>query len=111
MPETTRRVHELKCWPEYFQPTIMGDKLFEVRIDDRGFEYGDILHLREYSPHEGTYTGRDAYFKISYVINLSDPTVSRMYLDSAALINLPHPLVVLGIKPAPAAAVMETKNE
>lgn len=42
--------HELKCWPVYFQRVWTGDKTFEVRLDDRGFQRGDRVVLREWDP-------------------------------------------------------------
>ena len=41
-------VHSLKTLPVYFQRTWEGEKTFEVRIDDRGFQRGDTLVLREW---------------------------------------------------------------
>ena len=38
--------HILKCWPAYFDAIARGDKNFEVRRDDRGFQKGDILILQ-----------------------------------------------------------------
>lgn len=37
--------HELKCWPVYFDAIRRGEKNFEVRRDDRGFQKGDVLKL------------------------------------------------------------------
>ena len=34
-------VHELKCWPEYFEAVISGAKTFEVRKNDRDFAVRD----------------------------------------------------------------------
>lgn len=39
------REHQLKCWHQYFDAIRDGDKNFEVRRDDRGFQKGDILKL------------------------------------------------------------------
>lgn len=37
--------HKLKCWPQFFDAIERGDKPFEVRRDDRGFQKGDIVIL------------------------------------------------------------------
>lgn len=37
--------HRLKTWPQYWDAVHSGDKTFEVRRDDRGFQKGDIVEL------------------------------------------------------------------
>lgn len=65
------RTHELKCWPSFFEAVRDGDKTFEVRQNDRGFQRGDVLWLREYDPAKvaNRYTGRTLYAHVSYVLN------------------------------------------
>lgn len=70
-PEVTVRLrprHELKCWPEYFAPIRLGKKTFELRIDDRDFQTGDVLILREWNPATGEYTGEAVCYHITYVL-------------------------------------------
>ena len=43
-------IHELKTWPAYFERVVDGSKTFEVRKDDRGYQSGDELVLREWDP-------------------------------------------------------------
>lgn len=43
-------VHELKTWPEPFAETLGWRKHFEFRRDDRGFELGNLLVLKEWRP-------------------------------------------------------------
>jgi hypothetical protein len=62
------KVHELKTWPEYFEMIFTGKKTFEVRKNDRGFQVGDILHLREYSMKTLSYTGRECKREITYIL-------------------------------------------
>lgn len=64
------KIHEVKTGPGYFRLGLSGDKPFEVRRDDRGYEVGDILREKEWSPHGG-YTGRVHERKITFV--LRDP--------------------------------------
>lgn len=53
------KTHELKTWPGPFAAVWHGYKPFEVRRDDRGFELGDRLWLREWNPETREYTGRE----------------------------------------------------
>lgn len=50
--------HSLKTWPAFFQRVWDGDKPFELRKDDRNYEEGDILILKEWHPGRRRYTGR-----------------------------------------------------
>ena len=59
-----RQVHELKIEENYLKAKLAGDKLFEVRVNDRGYQKGDIVVYYEYF-----YTGKTVkhYFEITYV--------------------------------------------
>lgn len=39
------RCHRLKTWPTYFDAVARGEKLFEVRRNDRFFQAGDYVEL------------------------------------------------------------------
>jgi len=60
--------HELKCWPVYFMAILKGLKSFEVRENDRGFEVGDVLHLREWDPVTKEYTGAGMGVSVKYIL-------------------------------------------
>lgn len=45
--------HELKCWPQYMARIASGQKQFEIRKNDRDYQVGDRLILREYDPKTG----------------------------------------------------------
>jgi Domain of unknown function (DUF3850) len=70
--------HELKTWPEFFARLVSGEKTFDVRKDDRGYQAGDVLVLREYDPGKGhecddpncfdnRYSGRSLSFRVGFV--------------------------------------------
>ena len=63
------KTHELKCLPEYFQQTFDTNKLFEIRKNDRDFQVGDHIILREWN---GGYTGRVIKDEITSVVSFPD---------------------------------------
>lgn len=70
------QVHELKTWPKHFFAVWQGLKRFEMRVNDRDFKLGDMLHLREWEPSlmygvngGGEYTGRSCLAKVLYILS------------------------------------------
>lgn len=59
--------HELKCTEPFFEDLESGRKTFELRYNDRGFQSGDTILLREVSG--SFYTGRQTQRQITYVLN------------------------------------------
>lgn len=63
--------HDLKILPPYFEAVASGKKTFEIRRDDRGFQAGDAVTLKEYeaptATTNGKYTGRNLTRRIGYV--------------------------------------------
>ena len=85
------KVHELKILPQYFVDVIAERKKFEVRYDDRNFQVGDVLVLREWT---GEYTGRAICREIEYILaDLDGKYLQRGY-------------VILGIKKGRKVALM-----
>jgi hypothetical protein len=66
------QTHHLKTNLEVFQHSWEGTKTFEVRFNDRNFQVGDLLVLRENATDEAgrhlSYTGRYIKAKISYIL-------------------------------------------
>lgn len=70
--------HELKIWREFFKPVADGSKTFEVRENDRGFQLGDEVELKEWDPVSEVlpdYTGRSLSFRIGYVFPIDEKRV------------------------------------
>lgn len=66
--------HELKVWPEFFEPLIDGRKTAEYRQNDRDFRVGDTLWLREWHPNRAAYTGREACAVITHITGVFVPS-------------------------------------
>jgi hypothetical protein len=91
MTERMPATHDLKTWPEPFNQVLGGLKPFEIRVDDRGFEEGDFLELREWEPYARAYTGRELTRRVTCITRTVGPMA------------LPNGLVVLSIEdPEPA---------
>lgn len=63
---SVRCIHDLKTWPPFFQAVLEGSKTFELRQDDRGFQVGDVLLLREFDNFRSQYSGRWVRRLVSY---------------------------------------------
>jgi Domain of unknown function (DUF3850)/Antitoxin VbhA len=60
--------HELKTWPEHLQAVKRGVKTLEIRRDDRGYQAGDVLHLREWEPNGKGYGGEELRVRVTHVL-------------------------------------------
>lgn len=68
--------HVLKIDPVPFQDMLTGKKLYELRKDDRNYQVGDVLHLRE-TRYPGVematgapleYTGREEWRLVAHIL-------------------------------------------
>ena len=78
--------HELKTWPVFFDAIRRNIKPFEVRQNDRNFNAGDTLVLREWSPLSKDYTGRYEKRIVTYVLE-------------GGQLGIAHGYCVMGIQP------------
>jgi hypothetical protein len=67
---TTREpvTHELKTWPDYFWPLVHGEKTFDLRLNDRDFQVGDLVKFLEWDPESKTATGMVEVRRITYIL-------------------------------------------
>lgn len=68
MAETT--VHTLKTLPQYFEAIERGEKTFEVRRNDRGFQKGDLVVLKKLDSSGRFYDSfnRELTFRIGWLL-------------------------------------------
>jgi len=61
------QIHHAKIHPQFFSAVKSGEKPFEIRYDDRGYQKGDQLVLEEWDPDRNDYTGGSLTRYITYV--------------------------------------------
>jgi hypothetical protein len=83
------KVHDLKTCQPYFDAVRTEAKTFEVRKDDRDFQPGDLLVLREWLTHNGGFYG------------VSQPLLRQVtyVLRDGEKFGVAAGTVVLGIRP------------
>lgn len=89
--ENARTVHELKTLAPYWDAVERGDKTFEVRRDDRGFQRGDILKLKRIDPKKDL-SNHDLFLDIA-------PTITKRisYVLTGGQLGIEPGFVVLGL--------------
>jgi hypothetical protein len=60
--------HELKTIPPYYDQVRLGFKHFDIRKDDRDYQIGDTLCLKEYLPNLSIFTGNSIKRKVTHVL-------------------------------------------
>lgn len=67
-----RKVHDLKLNIEFCSAVLYGDKTFEVRLNDRGYQKGDYIYFHPIDSktlQEVNHPIIDKCFEITYVLN------------------------------------------
>lgn len=83
------RLHELKIWPQFFDDVVNKLKTYEVRVNDRAFQVGDIITMREWDPDVKMYSGRSCQIRILHMT------------DSSHWYMIPNHLAIFGFELLP----------
>jgi Domain of unknown function (DUF3850) len=79
----SKRIHTLKSWPKFFDAIWQGERVHDLRRNDRDFEVGDVCELREYDPVLAKYSGRALSILVTSITSAAKPcAVSEMALHS-----------------------------
>ena len=70
---------EKKCWTEYFERILSGDKTFELRLADWEVNIGDTLVSRDWDPVAKRYTGRKIEKVVSCLMRTKELSNCRMW--------------------------------
>ena len=66
-------IHKLKLNAAYYDDSASGIKTFEIRKNDRNYQVGDVLELREWVwsalEEKGAYTGEVHWKIITYILD------------------------------------------
>lgn len=76
--------HIIKCWPKYFKPLDTRQKTFEIRKNDRDYQVGDTLIIKEWDPDTQKETGRWVARTITYMVQ--------------GVFGLPEDICILGFR-------------
>lgn len=77
-----RITHKVKIWPEYFNQVRNGRMKFQLRRNDRDFQVGDELLLKEWHEtlSEGwKYTGRELLVRVDYIMDPADHSAFGLF--------------------------------
>ena len=96
------RTHHLKTWPEPFEATRAGLKMFEVRKDDRGFAVGDVVVLCKWVPRssDGSTGGHflsESGGEVGNHTHAARVACVIRYMLHGGRFGLPDGIVVLGL--------------
>lgn len=65
------RIHNLKILNDFADAVVAGDKTFEIRENDRGFQKGDFIKFQamETSSFKKQHLINDKLYEITFVLN------------------------------------------
>jgi len=87
--------HCLKIWPQYYEAVASGDKTFEVRVNDRNFQRGDLVELRYFDPD----FKRGVLFSESELTTMWDKKFPRLTFNIGYVLTLEDGIAVFSLLP------------
>lgn len=91
-------IHTLRTFAEYWDAVFAGDKTFEVRKDDRGFNVGDYLELIRTSDDGQVMPLRVAHGQITSILVKVTYILPLPTLESGDIAGVAPDHVIMGLK-------------
>ena len=89
--------HDLKCLPAYYDAIKRGEKPFEVRRDDQGYQKGDFLRLNRWSIQRGYQEAH--YWSGSYSKDAALPILAEVtFILTGGQFGIEPGYIVMGIR-------------
>ncbi|KXV12592.1 DUF3850 domain-containing protein [Gluconobacter oxydans] len=67
-----RRIHELKTKPLYYDAVVLRQKTAEVRLDDRGYQVGDLVELYPWTKGLGRIGTNSVVREITFILSAAE---------------------------------------
>lgn len=65
-----QKIHRIKLLQDFADPVMNGEKRFEIRFNDRGYQKGDWVRFKIIPREEGkSFPIEEEMFEITYVVN------------------------------------------
>ncbi|MEW8993092.1 DUF3850 domain-containing protein [Clostridium sp.] len=103
------KIHELKILPSYFEEIKSGEKAFELRKNDRNYQVGDVLLLKEFNLNKKyeDIEGNETYYSGRKILM----TITYIFKDDSNNFGLDKDYVILGIKEISNDVELEWKSD
>lgn len=101
------KCHHIKCWPDVFEEMRAGRKTAEFRYNDRDYQVGDTLLIREWDTATAAYTHREITRAITHVLqggfgvpagyamlSLATPPMQAAGVERATIVQIIDPETV-----------------
>lgn len=63
------KLHQLKIESKYYEEVVKGNKPFELRKDDRGYEFGDLIQFLVHQDKiDNAYLITDDFYEVTYIL-------------------------------------------
>lgn len=82
------QLHQLKCHPEFFQASKHGLKPWELRKNDRDYQTGDTVILKQFNPASNAYDEKEKDIAFKIIAVFTGKYLLGMIPDDMVILSL-----------------------